>query len=93
MSKRGRILGYGLAGAVVIVGVVCAAVVSGGLGQLLSLVLVSLGLVLVVSLVFLEVGLSEDRERAGQAHATRRQPPARPPRRLDRMRGRARRLK
>jgi hypothetical protein len=47
----------------VLAGVVCAAVVGGETGQILALVLVGSGLVGVAGLAFMEVGLSEDRER------------------------------
>jgi hypothetical protein len=67
--------------------------VADGLGELLALVLISLGLVLATSLVFLEVGLSEDRERAREQRRVRRRPQLGGRRRLDRMRGRSRRLK
>ena len=108
MSRRSRIIGFGSAALLVVAGAVCAAVFSPGLGEDLALVLISLGLILAVSLVFLEVGLSEDRERAreqavreeARGEAARRrerarlgQTPARPARpRLERSRGRPRRL-
>ena len=57
---------------VVLAGGLCAAVVSGLVGQLLALVLISVGLAAIVLLVFLEVGLSEDRARS-QEEALRRQ--------------------
>ena len=44
----------------VVAGAVCAAVIGGGTGQILALVFIGVGLVLATSLVFLEVGLSED---------------------------------
>lgn len=93
MSKRSRILAFGSAGLLVVVGAVTAALVSGTLGQVLAFVLISVGFVLATSLVFLEVGLSEDRERARPRtrRLVRRVPRRRP--RLDRMRGRQRRLK
>ena len=98
---------YGSAGLLVVVGGVCAVAFSGGVGQVLALVLIGLGFVLAVSLVFLEVGLSEDRERARedearaqrerdrQGRALEGEPsrPARPRSRLDRMRGRSRKLR
>jgi hypothetical protein len=70
----------------------------GGLGQILALVLVGLGLVALTSLVFLEVGLSEDRERARETAAAARKAGRAPRRRalrprLERMRGQSRRLK
>lgn len=64
MSKRSRILGFGAALLLVVAGVVCAAVVPAGLGEELALVLIGLGVVAATSLVFYEVGLSEDRDRA-----------------------------
>jgi len=62
MTKQHRIASFGAAAALVAAGVVCAVVIGGGTGQILALVLIGLGLVLATSLVFLEVGLSEDRE-------------------------------
>jgi hypothetical protein len=106
VSRRSRIVGFGSAGLLVLAGAVGAAVFGGGLGQILALVLISLGFVEAVSLVFYEVGLSEDRERAREEAARRRESrrrearrsdsrqPARLARRpLDRMRGRPRRLR
>lgn len=97
MTKRSRISAFGFAALLVVAGGVGAAVFSGTLGQALALVLIGVGFVLATSLVFLEVGLSEDRERAREErkreerkrksdHATRRF-------RLERMRGRPRRLR
>jgi hypothetical protein len=92
----------------VVAGVISAIVVDGGFGQVLALVLIGLGLVAATSLVFFEVGLSEDRERAREeavAAARRAREGANPagqagpargrpaPRpRLGRMRGQSRRL-
>ena len=64
MSRRSRIVGFGSAGVLVVAGIACAFAFSGSLGQNLAFVLVALGLVLATSLVFYEVGLTEDRERA-----------------------------
>jgi hypothetical protein len=98
MSRRARILSFGSAGALIVVGTVCAFVVSGGVGAILALVLIGLGFVLATGLVFLEVGLSEDRQLARERQA--RHPPRsgsprakRVPRpMLDRSRGHRRRL-
>ena len=57
MSFRTRLLAFGSAGALVIAGATCAAVVPGLIGQLLTTVLMSLGFAGAVLLVFLEVGL------------------------------------
>jgi hypothetical protein len=108
MSRRSRIVGFGSAGVVVVAGIVCAFAFGGSLGQNLAFVLVALGLVLATSLVFYEVGLTEDRSRAREDKARRREEerperdeaakhghsPERSSRiRLDRMRGRPRRLR
>lgn len=66
MTSRSRILAFGSAGAVAVIGGVSAAVFPGLTGQLLALVLISLGLGAIVLLVFYEVGLSEDKERAAE---------------------------
>ncbi len=73
MSRRSRIVGFGSAGALVVAGIACAFVFSGTLGQNLAFVLVALGLVLATSLVFYEVGLTEDRARAREDKARRRE--------------------
>jgi hypothetical protein len=72
MSQRARIAGFGGAGVLVFAGVLGAVFAGGTVGQLLALVLISSGFVLATSLVFLEVGLSEDRERAREAAEARR---------------------
>jgi hypothetical protein len=96
-------LTFGGAGAMVLAGIACAVAVGGGLGQILALVLVGIGLVAAVSLVFYEVGLSEDHERAREervrAVAASKAPRSRAGRRLrplprlERMRGQRRRLR
>jgi hypothetical protein len=96
VSRRSRIVGFGSAALLVVAGAVCAAVFGGGTGQILALVLISLGFVEAVSLVFAEVGFSEDRERAREEERRRQRarssgPSGRP--RLDRLRGRPRRLR
>jgi hypothetical protein len=97
MTKRSRIVAFGLAGLLILAGAAAAVVVGGMLGQLIALVLISIGLVLATSLVFLEVGLSEDRERAREEARPRgprkRRRTFRPRARLERMRGRRRRLR
>ena len=97
MSRSSRIVWFGSAALVIIAGIVCAAVFAGGTGQILALVLIGIGLVLATSLVFLEVGLSEDRDRARESKAPPRNSPAKPtrraPPRLQRSRGHRRRLR
>jgi hypothetical protein len=62
-----RLVAYGSAAAFVIAGALCAALTTGDPGQLVGLALIGTGAVLATGLVFLEVGLSEDRERAREA--------------------------
>jgi hypothetical protein len=105
MSTRSRVLSFGSAALLVLAGIAGAVLFSGTLGQVLALALISLGLVLATALVFLEVGLSEDRERAravreaedgGHDETPAAQTAAPRPRhatpRLGRMRGSRRRL-
>jgi hypothetical protein len=64
VSKRSRIVGFGSAGLLVLAGIACAFAFSGGLGQNLAFGLVALGLIEGTALVFYEVGLTEDKDRA-----------------------------
>jgi hypothetical protein len=66
MSRRQRTLRYGVSIAVAVAGVACGALIPGSAGGTAATVLVGIGLVGVVSLIFYEVGLTEDRERARQ---------------------------
>jgi hypothetical protein len=94
MTKRSRISGFGSAALLVVAGAMGAAVFNGTVGQVLALALIGIGFVLATSLVFLEVGLSEDRDRAREERARKAEAARRGPRpRLDRMRGRSRRIK
>ncbi len=98
MSKRARLVSFGFAGLLVLAGAVDVAVTRSVAGQIIGLVLVGLGLIGATSLVFFEVGLSEDRELARGAHeaAARKEARVRARRRpgapLGRMRGERRRL-
>jgi hypothetical protein len=92
MSTRARILWFGLAGALVVAGIACAVFVPDGTGEVLVLALAGSGLIVATSLVFLEVGLSEDRERARESERRRAAPEHVDPPRLSRGRpGRRRR--
>jgi hypothetical protein len=66
MSRRTRTLRYGASIAVVLAGIACGAIIPGSAGGTGATVLVGIGLVGVVSLLFYEVGLTEDRERAAR---------------------------
>jgi hypothetical protein len=72
VAPRARLRAYGSAAAVVVAGVVCALVVHGLTGELVGLTLLTLGLGAVVLLVFYEIGLSEDRDRAREEENRRR---------------------
>jgi membrane protein implicated in regulation of membrane protease activity len=71
MSPRSRVLSFGGAALVVVAGGVLALVAGGTAAEAVSLSLLSLGMIAIVSLVFLEVGLSEDRERERERAAAR----------------------
>lgn len=96
MSRRSRILSFGSAALLVVLGTVGAIAFSSTVGQVAAMVLIGLGLILATGLVFLEVGLSEDRERAREAQRARREgAPPHPAggRRLGRLRGSRRKLR
>jgi hypothetical protein len=85
MTPRARVLTFGSAAALVVAGALCGVLVSGVVGDVLAIGLVSVGLGGVLLLLFFEVGLSEDRERAREderrrERAARRVHPGRRPR-------------
>jgi hypothetical protein len=67
-----RVLAFGSAAVLVIAGAACAALVGGVVGEVLTIVLMSVGLGGGLLLVFLEVGLSEERELARDEERRRR---------------------
>jgi hypothetical protein len=71
VTRRTRTVRYGASIAVALVGVVCGATIPGTAGGTAATVLVGIGLVGVVSLIFYEVGLTEDRERASRTDLPR----------------------
>jgi hypothetical protein len=64
LTRRWRSPRYGAAIGLTLIGVACGATIPGTLGGTLATALIGLGLVGIVSLVFYEIGLSEDRDRA-----------------------------
>jgi hypothetical protein len=64
VAPRTRIWAYGACAALVVAGALCSAIIGGLTGDVLLIGLAMLGLGGILLLVFLEVGLSEDRERA-----------------------------
>jgi hypothetical protein len=59
-----RIAAFGSAAALVIAGLVCSILVAGVTGEVLAVVLMSVGFAGGVLLLFLEVGLGEERDLA-----------------------------
>ena len=60
MASRLR---FGAAALLIVAGVICALAIGGVVGDALGIGLGAIGLVAVVSLVFYEIGLGEDRDR------------------------------
>lgn len=89
VSTRVRFIAYGSGVALVAAGTACAIAVSGVTGQVLGAVFIGVGLVLLTGLVFMEVGLSEDRERDKELRGRSPSPPRRgiEPTRPPRLRG------
>ena len=96
MTRRARIGVYASTALLIIAGAVCAAAFGGGTGQFVGFLLIGAGLIIATGLVFLEVGLSEDRERARERDAAPDKRPAGSGRlktpRVERSRGHRRRL-
>ena len=61
MPSRTRVVAFGSAGALVLAGGLCGVLIGGVTGQALAIGLIALGLGGALLLVFLEVGLSEDK--------------------------------
>jgi hypothetical protein len=66
-AGRWRGVRYAAAIALVVIGVICGAVIPGTTGGTICTVLAGAGLIAVVSFIFYDVGLTEDRERARRA--------------------------
>ena len=81
MSARNRVLCFGGSALAVVAGAIVGAVAGGTAAEAVSLSLMSLGGIALVSFAFLEVGLSEDRERARERRAARKSAPRPLPRR------------
>jgi hypothetical protein len=71
VTRRARIFAFGSAAVLVVAGAVCVAVFGGLLGQVLAIALITAGLGGALLLLFYEVGLSEDRERAREEERRR----------------------
>jgi hypothetical protein len=64
VARGTRIAAFGSAAFVVVAGVLCAVLVGGLAGEIVGWALVTAGLGAALLLVFLEIGLGEDRARA-----------------------------
>jgi len=73
VSARARIVLFGSAGVAVIAGGACAALVGGITGEVLTIVLISGGLAGGLLLLFLEIGLEEERDLAADEEERRRE--------------------
>ena len=73
MAPRTRVMAFGSAAALVVAGGIAALLVGGMTGEVMAWGLVTLGLGAAVILVFLEIGLSEDHERADEDERQRRE--------------------
>jgi hypothetical protein len=80
VASRARVLAFGSAAALVVAGSICAVLVGGVTGEAIAIGTITLGLGAIVLLLFLEVGLSEERELAREEK--RRQRPDEAKRRL-----------
>lgn len=71
MTRRARIAWVAAVVGLVAAGAICALLFDGDVALFLTILLVSVAIVVAVALVFYEVGLSEDRERARDAERRR----------------------
>ena len=76
VAPRLRVLAFGSAAALVVIGAICAVLVGGLTGEVLAIAMITVGLGAAVLLVFLEVGLSEERELAREQKRRRQRPSA-----------------
>jgi hypothetical protein len=88
LNRRARTLRYGASIAVALIGAACGALIPGTAGGTAATVLVGIGLVGVVSLIFYDIGLTEDRDRARESRGA--EPPVEDRSRRNHQPGRAR---
>jgi hypothetical protein len=72
VAPRSRIFAFGSCAALVVAGGVCAALVGGVTGEVLTIGLIAVGLGGALLLVFLEIGLGEERDRSRDEEQLRR---------------------
>ena len=71
MTPRGRAVAAAAVVGLILAGLLSALLLDGGTATFLTILFVSVAIVVAVSLVFYEVGLSEDRERAREEQRRR----------------------
>ena len=71
MTPRGRAVAAAAVVGLILAGLLSALLLDGGTATFLTILFVSVAIVVAVSLVFYEVGLSEDRERAREERRRR----------------------
>jgi len=71
VTARTRNLSFGAAAVLIVAGILCAALLDGTAAGVVAIALIGVGGVVAVALVFLAVGLSEDRERAAEEERRR----------------------
>ena len=64
MTPRARVVAGGAVAGLILAGLLSALLLDGSAATFLTILFVSVAIVVAVSLVFYEVGLSEDRDRA-----------------------------
>jgi hypothetical protein len=72
MSTRWRTIAFSLVGTMVVLGGVCAAFVDGLTGEVLTILLISGGLTGGLLLIFLDIGLGEERDLEREAERRRK---------------------
>jgi hypothetical protein len=75
MTARNRLIWFGGSGILIVLGLVAGRLIGGITGEAVAIALYCLGGIAIVSLVFLEVGLSEDRARERELSRSRPPPP------------------
>ena len=63
VSRRARFLAFGSAAGLIVIGAIAGLIIGGYTGEIVGVTVGTLGLGAIILLVFLEVGLSEDRDR------------------------------
>jgi hypothetical protein len=76
MAPRTRLLSFGAGALTIVAGLIAGPLLGGITGEAVAISLFSVGGITIVSLVFLEIGLSEDRDRERELASSRLPRPA-----------------